>query len=229
MVSGTWKRDFASGLVVLLPLLVSIWVLAWIYGGISSTTIVPAISAETLRPFGLPTKDWFVNLVRVVVTLVIFVLLVFSIGYLMRTTVGDTFEAALDDVMNQVPGLRVIYNASKVAVETALQGTEELNRPVKVEIWNGMRLTAFKTGKRTEDGREVVFMPTAPNITSGFVLEVKQEDIIETGEPVEEALTRVLSAGFGDVQAEGLHISDVIGEEAEEGPGDEGVAADADS
>lgn len=41
-------------------------------------------------------------------------------------------------------------------------------------------------------------MPTAPNITTGFVMEVDPEDIEETGEKVEEALTRVLSAGFAE-------------------------------
>ena len=43
-----------------------------------------------------------------------------------------------------------------------------------------------------------MFLPTAPNITTGFVIEVDPDDITETDERVEEALTRVLSAGFGD-------------------------------
>jgi uncharacterized membrane protein len=41
-------------------------------------------------------------------------------------------------------------------------------------------------------------MPTAPNITTGFIIEVETSDITETDETVEEALTRTLSAGFAD-------------------------------
>jgi uncharacterized membrane protein len=59
-------------------------------------------------------------------------------------------------------------------------------------------MTAFKTGRRTEDGRVVLFMPTAPNITTGFVIEVDPADVTETDETVEEALTRILSAGFAE-------------------------------
>ena len=59
-------------------------------------------------------------------------------------------------------------------------------------------MTAFKTGREAPDGRKLLFLPTAPNITSGFVIEVDEEDIIETDENVEEALTRILSAGFGE-------------------------------
>ncbi len=94
--------------------------------------------------------------------------------------------------------MRVVYNASKMAAETAFGEQESLQKPVKLEVWEGLRMTAFKTGKVTEDGREVLFLPTSPNITTGFVIEVKSDRIQEIDEDVEDALTRVLSAGFGD-------------------------------
>jgi len=185
----TWKRDFASGLVVIVPVLVIVFVVSWVYTRLSSIG-VPAIEGI---PLWVPAE-----LVQVVVALVVFVLLVFSAGYLMRTTAGRVLEGVIDDTINRVPVLRVLYNASKLAVETALTGTDELQTPVKIEPWPGMRMTAFKTGQKTADGRETVFLPTAPNITTGFVIEVEPEDITETDERVEEALTRVLSAGFGE-------------------------------
>ncbi|WP_424002350.1 DUF502 domain-containing protein [Haloarcula salina] len=196
--STSWKRDFASGLIILLPLLVTIYVIVYLYGILASAAVIPAIDAELLSALGLPSSAGFVEFARVFTTLVIFILIVFSIGYLMRTAVGDLVERAIDDVMNHVPGLRVVYNASKMAVETALSGTEELQSPVKLEVWDGMRMTAFKTGKTTEDGREVLFLPTAPNITTGYVLEVEPHRYEEIDERVEDALTRILSAGFGD-------------------------------
>ena len=97
-----------------------------------------------------------------------------------------------------MPGLRVVYNATKLAVETALSGTDDLQEPVRLETWPGVRMTAFKTGKKTQDGRIVLFLPTAPNITTGYVIEVEADRIEETNEKVEEALTRVLSAGFAE-------------------------------
>jgi uncharacterized membrane protein len=187
----TWKRDFASGLIVVAPLLVILFVLGWLYSQLSRIGF-PRIEnpPSWLAPYA--------EVIQVVIALTVFVLLVFSAGYLMRTTAGRLVESMLDGAINRVPGLRVLYNASKLAVETALTGTEDLQKPVKVEPWSGMRITAFKTGKTTADGREIVFMPTAPNITTGFVMEVKPEDLTESDERVEEALTRILSAGFGE-------------------------------
>jgi uncharacterized membrane protein len=67
-------------------------------------------------------------------------------------------------------------------------------------------MTAFKTGKTTSDGKVVLFMPTAPNITTGFVMELDPEDVEPTDETVEEALTRILSAGFAEQQEPGIQI-----------------------
>ena len=191
---STWKRDFASGLVVITPLLVIVFVANWLYNLLSALPFVPTITPENPNPQYVAVYEF----AEVLTALVVFVLLVFSAGYLMRTTAGRLAEGLLDDTINRVPGLRVIYNASKLAVETALTGTEDLQTPVKLEPWNGMRMTAFKTGKTTSDGREVVFLPTAPNITTGYVIEVDPDDLQETDEKVEEALTRILSAGFGE-------------------------------
>ncbi len=184
---ATWKRDFASGLIILTPLLVTLFVVAWIFNQLAQ------IPLEVDPP-----------ILRVSLTLVVFLLLVMAVGFLMRTAVGAVVETALDNMINRLPGLRVVYNASKMAAETALSGTDELQAPVKVTTWNGLRMTAFKTGKRTEDGRDLLFLPTAPNITTGFVVEVEADQYEETDETVEEALTRVLSAGFGETSKTGV-------------------------
>ncbi len=199
-MAASWKRDFASGLVVLVPILVTLFILGWIYNLLAGIPV----------PIESPP-------LRVGLSLVVFVLLVFAVGYLMRTALGAVAESRLDDVMNRVPGLRVVYNASKMAVDTAVGGTDELQAPVKLETWNGMRMTAFKTGKQTPDGRDVLFLPTAPNITTGFVVEVEQSRYEETGERVEDALTRILSAGFGDADdMGGKSLETVLEDDTEE-------------
>ena len=208
---SSWKRDVASGLVVLVPLLVIAAVVSWLYNQILGLPFLSSIIAQDA------TGSIPVEVVRVAIVIVVFAMLVLAVGYLMRTTLGRLIEAGIDDVINRVPVIRIVYNASKLAVETALSGTEDLQKPVRLEVWDGIRMTAFKTGKQTQDGREVLFMPTAPNITTGFVMEVESERLEETDERVEEALTRILSAGFAEQKEEGIPI-DVEDERGEEKP-----------
>lgn len=199
---SSWKRDFGSGIVLLGPILISIFVLYYIYGLVESHTPGIILNANLLEPV-LPNtsehvREQVAGFLRVILFLTSFSLVVISVGYLMRTTAGDLIENVIDDFINRIPGLRLVYNASKTATETAFGEGESLQEPVKVETWDGLRMTAFKTGKQTDDGRELVFIPTSPNITTGFVVEVAPSDITELNETVEEALTRVVSAGFGD-------------------------------
>ncbi len=191
-----WKRDFVSGLIVLIPFVVTAWVTVWLFTFLSGAPIFDVIEEEVItETIGLET---YASQLRILITIIVFMVAVLLVGYLMRTAFGELIEATVDDIINRLPGVRVVYNASKMAIETALGEQTALQTPIKVEIWDGMRMTAFKTGKQTADGRTIVFMPTAPNITTGFVMEVTEENIIETEENTEEALTRLLSAGFGE-------------------------------
>jgi len=183
--------------VVLVPLLVILLVANWVFSRIADLPFIGQIQPVALR---------------VVLAVVVLAALTFAVGYLMRTTAGRLVESYIDAAMNRVPVVRVVYNASKLAVETALTGTDDLQAPVRIEPWPGMRMTAFKTGKRTADGREVLFMPTAPNITTGFVVEVEPERIEPTDERVEEALTRVLSAGFAEQAGAEIPVQDAVEE-----------------
>jgi uncharacterized membrane protein len=178
-----WKRDVGSGLVILVPLLVTLYAAMWLFLLIAGLPLVDVIE----DPF-----------TRVAVALSVLVLAIALTGVAMRTAAGALVSSWLDTAINRVPVLRVVYNASQIAVETAVSGNAELKEPVKITTWMGARMTAFKTGKKTADGRIMLFMPTAPNVTTGYVIEVEPENVEPTDETVEEAMTRLLSAGFGD-------------------------------
>lgn len=214
---SSWKRDAGSGLIVLAPLLVTAYIIAWLFLKIAGLPFLGNLSNYVLFGGLIEIPG---DLIRVGIVLAVFTALVFSVGYLMRTTLGSVVENAIDGTMNRLPGLRIIYNASKMAAETALSDTNQLQKPVKIETWNGLRMTAFKTGKQADDGRELLFLPTAPNITTGFVIEVEPDDITETDESVEDALTRILSAGFGESNQEGIPIdvTDEAGDPTETPP-----------
>ena len=178
----SFRRDFASGLITIVPIIVIVLVANYVYRLVVELPLIRQLP----EPVGF----------LVAVTVLFFG--IYAVGYFMRTAGGRVIESLLDRWVDQLPGLRVLYKASKLAVETAVTGTDDLQRPVKVRLWGDMRMTAFKTGKTTADGRDVLFLPTAPNITSGYVIEVEPANYESTGESVEDALTRILSAGFAD-------------------------------
>lgn len=182
------RRNLVSGVVVVAPVAVTLYVILWVYRRIAALP-----GAKLFEVTGVPLID---DLLKVVVSIFIIVFLLAGIGSLVRTALGVILQRQVDRIANRIPGLRLVYNATKMGIETLLGETEEFNRPVKIEIGD-LRFTAFKTGNVTDDGRETIFLPTSPNITTGFVIEVDDEWLEETDEDVEDALTRILSAGFG--------------------------------
>lgn len=178
-----WKRDVTAGLVVIIPLLVSVYAVVWLYRKIAAIPLSGLIEHA-------PT--------RVVVVVLGFFALAYVVGWSTRTVLGPSGIGAIDWTINLVPGLRIFYNATQIAVETAVSNDESLRRPVTVFTWDGLRMTAFQTGKYTADGRLVLFLPTSPNVTSGYVIEVDPENVTVLDQTVETALTRVVSAGFAE-------------------------------
>jgi uncharacterized membrane protein len=196
-VKASLKRNVASGIVFLTPVAVSAYVVYWIYQKIAG---IPGI--KYLRITDSPVVN---ELIQVGFAIVVIAVVLAVVGYVVRTAAGDILKDELDRLAGQIPVVRVVYNATKMGVETLMgSSAEEFDRPVKIEV-AGLRITGFKTGNTTEDGREVVFFPTSPNITSGYVVDVEPERLEKTDESTEEALTRVLSAGFGMESDDDVH------------------------
>lgn len=182
------KKPAASGIIVLLPIFTVLLIVDWLFTNIAK---IPGNQYINLTGYYYVDQTYKLALVLVVVAIA-----VTGTGRLVKTKKGFQIEKSLDKFFGSIPFIGSIYNLMKVSTETILGYGEDLSRPVKIDF-NGLRLTAFKTGNKAEDGRAIVFIPTAPNITSGIVAEIQEEQIIETEENSEEALTRVLSAGFG--------------------------------
>jgi len=182
------KEPAVEGLIVLLPILIVGLVVAWLFQKIE---LIPYNEVLNFTEYYVLNQS-----VKLSALLVLGAALSTAIGKLTRTRTGFELEKIVDNIIGSIPFLGGIYRITKVTTETVIEGTEELSKPVKIEL-NNVKLTAFKTGNVSPEGREILFLPTSPNIPTGLILEVKPEHIIETDETAEEALTRTLSAGFG--------------------------------
>lgn len=219
------KGDFGRGLIVIGPVLVTLFIVYTLYSFIANFTPGILLNAETLEAVlpgvGEYAREQLAGFLRVLAFVATLALAMYAIGQTTETTTGEVFEGIVDYLANRVPVIRVVYNASKTATETTIGTGDTLQTPVKIDTWGGLRMTAFKTGRTSPDGRVLLFLPTSPNITTGFVLEVAPEEITELDETVEEALTRVVSAGFGDADRADGDLEDmplsVVGEMQSDG------------
>jgi len=193
------RARFLTGLVVVLPIALTIW-LIWTMIGWVDGVVLPLI------PYDLTPAHYLgINLRGVGV--VVFLVFTILVGWVAKGLIGRTLLRLGENLVARMPVVRSIYSGVKQIAETVFAQTERsfetacLIQYPRKGIWAiGFISTSAKgeIATRAETGGTLlsVFLPTTPNPTSGFLLFVPSEDVIELDMTVEDAAKLVISAGL---------------------------------
>ena len=131
-------------------------------------------------------------------------LVLFGTGLIAANYFGKRFVDFWESFLERIPLVRNIYSAVKRFVEIILSdSTQSFSRVLLIEYpRKGLYSLSFQTSKnlgeiqrRTGEDVVCVFVPTTPNPTSGLILMVPENDVIELDMNVEDALKMVISLG----------------------------------
>ena len=189
------KRYLAAGLLVWVPLLVTFLALRFLINFMDqSLLLVPApLRPENLVGFRIPGLG----------TILSFVLL-FATGVLAANFFGKQLIEGWERLLARIPLVSWVYSGVKQVAETLLSPQAEAFRKVLLIEYprKGIWSIGFQTSgpldevqARTERDVIGVFVPTTPNPTSGFIMLVPREEVIELDMSVDEALRMVISLG----------------------------------
>ena len=193
------RRKLVAGLLVVFPIFITFIVIKFLFGligGILSPVVERAFILLGSSPKG--TVDDFV------VTSIAFILTfsaLYFIGVIATNFFGKLILNFFEAILNKTPIIKNIYTSSKKLIEIiSLPSRQSFKRVVIVEYPRvGMKAFAFVTGNiKTKDGAELtsIFVPTTPNPTSGFLIYLPEDDIIETSMDIEEGMKLIISGGI---------------------------------
>jgi len=127
--------------------------------------------------------------------------IVYLAGLLAAKVLGGRLVSMANRVVEAIPGVRVIYRMARQATEV-LAGSNSQQKYRRVVIVDfprkGLKTIGLVTGRLTADNGRPMFMlyiPTAPNPTSGFTALVPEDEVISTDMSVEDAMKLVVSGG----------------------------------
>jgi len=174
------RTRFLTGILVIVPIGVTIWILVWIF------TAIDGILRPIVRIPGLG--------------FVVMILLIYLVGVMASNVVGRRLINYGESLLGRVPVVRPIYNSVKQIVDSfSTSGKTGFKQVVIVEFpMKGTRTIGFVTNESTDERGEkllYIFIPTAPNPTSGFLQIVREEDTIQVDMSVDNALKMVISGG----------------------------------
>jgi len=189
------RRYFVTGLLIWVPLAITVWVLSLIVGTLDqSLRLLPlALHPKNLFGFDVPGAG-------VIVTL----LIIFVTGVAAANFIGQRLVVWWELLLARIPVVNSIYNSVKQVSDTLFSSSGNAFRKALLVQYprQGAWTIAFLTGKPGGDvanhlqGDYVsVYVPTTPNPTSGFFLMLPKQDVIELDMSVDEALKYIISMG----------------------------------
>ena len=197
------RKHLFAGLLVWLPLVVTVWVLIWLinlfdnlYLSILNTLL--EVSPDHWRQY----VDFISHIHGLGVLLAVVVLV--TTGALVSNVVGRWFLSRWNELLARIPIVKTIYKSVKKVSDTLFASNGNAFRKALLVQYprQGVWTIAFQTGTPVPSLRPhlphdciSVYVPTTPNPTSGFFLIMPRSDVIELTMSVDEALTHVISMG----------------------------------
>ena len=193
------RNYFLTGLVITGPIGITLWLtwtfIKWVDGWVKP--FLPRIyNPDTYLPFPVPGFG-----------LIVAIIVLTIVGFLAANFLGRSMLSVGESLLGRMPLVRNIYSGLKQIFETVLdQRGDSFTKAALVEyprrgLWAIVFISTETRGevaKRLRDKAETVsvFLPTTPNPTSGFLLFVPREDVVELTMSVEDAAKLVISAGL---------------------------------
>jgi uncharacterized membrane protein len=197
-----WRSNFLTGLILVLPAVISFAVIKWLFGTISSITDLLLFflpKTVTHEDAGIGPIHWYWSLSA----LLLAILLISVIGRLARNYFGKKIIELTDSTMMRIPLFNKIYAAIKQVNEAFAGNKHSFKTVVLVEFPSkGMYSIGFITSEQHDEVQAkikekviCIFVPTTPNPTSGFLILVPEEKVTKLDMTVADGIKYIVSLG----------------------------------
>jgi uncharacterized membrane protein len=206
------RKYLVAGLLVWMPLAITIWVLSWLLGAFDGLFAALLSALQALLPAAWAAPIDGLRHVPGLSVIVLGAVLMLT-GVFAANIVGQWWLRQWDGAIGKIPIVKSIYNSVKQVSDTLFSSSGNAFREAVLVQYprQGSWTIAFVTGR---PGGEVavrlpgdyvsVYVPTTPNPTSGFFLMMPRADVLPLRMSVDEALKYVISMGVvapGDAAA----------------------------
>lgn len=184
------KKYFITGLILLIPLWITIYII-WLFVKLISNISTPFIIA-IFYTFRIQENEFIKFLFSFVISLII----IWLIGYLANTVIGKNLLKTLEMYFYKIPIIKDIYISAKKLINFFTERKElRSNQVVLVEY---PRKDCYTIGIVTAsiENKLGVFIPSTPNPTTGYLIFVNSQEVKPVDLSIEEAFKIIVSGGI---------------------------------
>ena len=205
------KKNFYTGLLMILPVVITYYIFNWLFNLafriINNTAIIKVLKKLVYFGFGEKADAFYIQMLVYIVAALIIVSSITLLGYMAKLVFFSKIIKKATDVLERIPIIKTVYSTSKQIIGVVYSGDGEsvYKKVVAVEFpRKGIYAIGFLTADKNTALKEFladkeivnVFVPTAPNPTSGFLLCMPREDVHPLNMTVEWAFKLIVSGGY---------------------------------
>jgi uncharacterized membrane protein len=199
------RTHFVRGLLIVLPAIITFWLLRILFGAVSGNVtpwVLQALAANGVTWIA----DWHARFIVPLIGLVLTLLLIYLIGLVAANLVGQRVLSWFEGGVLKIPFVKSIYGGARQLLDAfASGGKGTFTRVVLVQypragVWTvGFVTSEVRVEMPMGDSvvsSVMVFFPTTPNPTSGWLAVVPERDLIEVDLSIEEGVKLIVSGGI---------------------------------
>jgi len=201
------KGLFVTGLITVLPVLLTINIMSWIFkflnNYLSQNIFVKEMTSYLLK-YEFYSKLTTQILVYLIAVLIIILTIIIA-GLAMRNVIGKRIAKKIDQLFSNIPLVKPIYTTIlQIRHLMFTSNTKAYQKVVMIEYpRRGIYSLGFLTNRKNELFEEIlggkkllnIFIPTSPNPTSGMFIMVEADDVKELDIKIEDAVKLIISGG----------------------------------
>lgn len=193
------RRRMLTGLLLILPVYVTYFVVKFLFGFVGGTLSPVIRKVLQFSGVALPRSSLDEFIITFLGLILTFISLYF-IGIFAANFVGKSIINYFENLLTKTPIIKNIYSSVKQIIHSvSLPGKQAFKRVVLVDFpKEGTKSIGFVTGATQYNNERnfiTVFIPTTPNPTTGFLIFVTENDVMDSNLSVEEAFKTLFSGG----------------------------------
>jgi len=190
------NKNIFAGIMSIIPLALTFWI-------IKSLFVFFSIPGKNLISYVFNNNNInnsYLIYLEYLLGFILTIIFLYFLGLIISNVLGKKLYKFFETIINRIPVVNKVYKSIKQITSTiSMPNSQAFQKVVLIEypkkgLWTICMVTGVS--EKNKEKHYNVFVPTTPNPTSGYLLFVKQSDVIEINMTVEEGLKIIISGGM---------------------------------
>ena len=196
-----YKKYILTGIISIIPVYITYWIIEQIFliVSIPGKNIISYFTS--LFNFSNDINIKLITITEYMLGFILTIMFLFFLGLIISNVVGKKIYSYFETLLNSIPIVNKVYSSIKQIISTiSIDNKKSFKKVVMIQYpRKGLWTIAMVTGESTNKNKKefyTLFVPSTPNPTTGYMIIISKEDVVNTDLSVEDATKVILSGGL---------------------------------